>query len=83
MSEHPFFAKPTKISILTGHLTATNKRVLIQMIERKLDDAKTPKITYHLNKQTDGVYKVVTEQTETDGYGRKYVNKYSATFRAN
>jgi len=79
MSEHPFFAKPTKVKILTGHLTATNKRVILHMLDNKMADAKTPKITYHITPQGDE-YKVVTEQTETDGYGRKFVNKYSATF---
>jgi hypothetical protein len=70
------------IKTLSGHLTATNKRVILSMLNQGMLSAKTPKIRYYVTVPADGgtVYSVSTVQNEGNGYGGMLEHRYSATF---
>jgi hypothetical protein len=50
-----------KISTITGHLTATEKNAIRQMIDLKLKSGKTPRKLYHLSLKED-VYTVSIQE---------------------
>lgn len=52
------------IKTLSGHLTATNKRILLTMLDKGMMSARTPKIRYYITEGLNGIYRVVTIQNE-------------------
>jgi hypothetical protein len=51
------------MKVLTGHLTATEKSVIKQMLFLKLTSGKTPKKIYHLS-EDKGIYTVIVQQND-------------------
>lgn len=67
------------IKTLTGHLTATNKRHIEQMIRANMFAAKSPRIAYYLF-HTGPVWRVECRTREDNGYGTMVTRKHFATF---
>lgn len=71
-----------KIQTLTGHLTATNKTHLRQMIEQNMLTAESPKIRYSIAPGAEeGTYRVEISSRESDGYGRVRRVSHFASFK--
>lgn len=71
-----------KIQTLTGHLTATNKAHLRQMIAQGLLAAESPKIRYSIAPGAEeGTYRVEVSSRESDSYGRVRRVSHFASFR--
>lgn len=79
---HPYFDTPIKITTLTGHLTAVNKRAIAEMLKRGMTDAKVNRITYHITGENPE-YTVRTEQNSTNDWGTPIIDKSKATFKTN
>lgn len=72
-----------KISLLNGHLTATNKKVVKYMIENNLNQAGSGGIGYYLIKENEN-YKVTIVYNEWDCSfmrNKKVLRKYISTFK--
>lgn len=71
-----------KIQTLTGHLTATNKTHLRQMLEQNMLAAESPKIRYSLAPGgEEGTYRVEISSRESDSYGRVRRVSHFSSFR--
>jgi hypothetical protein len=67
------------ISVLTGHLTAREKQIIAQMIDRGMDAAKSARITVRLTREGN-VWTAATSRVESDDWGRRKVRTDRATF---
>lgn len=71
-----------KIQTLTGHLTATNKAHLRQMLKQNMLTAESPKIRYSLAPGAEtGTYRVEISSRESDDWGRMRRVSHFASFR--
>jgi len=70
-----------QIHILTGHLTATNKRHITELFKLKMMQAKVNRINYSITEKGHNLYSVsmVQNLTTTIGGNCKPVS-YKATF---
>lgn len=67
------------ISITSGHITATEKRVITYMLEHGMTDAKSGRIEYHLS-GTGDEKTVTTIRKERSDYGKMLDRKSVAKF---
>lgn len=51
------------MKVLTGHLTATEKAAIKQILSLKLTSGKTPKKIYYLS-QSEDIYTVIVQQND-------------------
>lgn len=71
-----------KITTLSGHLTATNKKHIKAILERNMQQAKVNRIGYFLILEND-IYTVkMMQKDNTIVFGEK-VQKSKATFKIN
>lgn len=70
------------IKTLTGHLTATKKRHIEQMIANGMTDARSPRIEYHLSRtgETGSEWRVESRTREDNGWGVMVTHQSFATF---
>lgn len=68
------------IKVKSGHLTATNKRVISEMLKMSMMEAQSGKIVYRISSEGDGDYKVEISKMEMDDYGRPVNRIWRPTF---
>jgi len=72
------------MKVLTGHLTATEKSVIKQMLSLKLTSGRTPKKIYHIS-QNEDIYTVVIQQNDRGlipvSGSQLRTSKYKSTFK--
>lgn len=61
------------------HLTATEKKAIVAIIQAGLDAGKVGKKTYRISKTENG-YKVVITENQTNMFGKMVEVSHSATF---
>lgn len=69
-----------KVKLLSGlHVTATNKRHIVSLIQQGLKSGASARINYYILEQEGDVYKIQIVQNESDDWGRPVVRKNVVT----
>ena len=80
MMEHSFLLNELKIKVLSGHLTAKDKKIVKQMLDRKMDSGRVGKADYFLKDLGKGQYEI-TQRMMDAGIGigaRKVLRNYKS-----
>ena len=80
MMEHSFLLNELKIKVLSGHLTAKDKKIVKQMLDRKMDSGRVGKADYFIKDLGKGQYEI-TQRMMDAGIGigaRKVLRNYKS-----
>ena len=80
MMEHSFLLNEMKIKVLSGHLTAKDKKIVKQMLDRKMDSGRVGKADYFIKDLGKGQYEI-TQRMMDAGIGigaRKVLRNYKS-----
>ena len=80
MMEHSFLLNEMKIKVLSGHLTAKDKKIVKQMLDRKIDSGRVGKADYFIKDLGKGQYEI-TQRMMDAGIGigaRKVLRNYKS-----
>lgn len=68
-----------KIHTLTGHLTATEKRIITHLIQTGNEAGKSARVTVRISREGD-VYTAKTTRNESNDWGEMRERTYTSTF---
>ena len=80
MMEHSYLINEMKIKVLSGHLTALDKRVVKQMLAKKMESGNVKKTDYFIKDMGGGKYEITQRKMDVGiGIGsRKVLRHYKS-----
>tara|TARA_A100001515_G_scaffold126885_1_gene112337 strand:+ start:181 stop:825 length:645 start_codon:yes stop_codon:yes gene_type:complete len=65
MMKHSFLINEIKIKVLSGHLTALDKKVVKQMLDKKMESGRVKKTDYFIKDIGSGKYEITQRKMDT------------------